>query len=172
AASTTNATKVPDVSVAVTIVNTAFLTATPSAIILDCSNPASLQPVSLLVTAAYPIPSTDTSSTLTPGLAAVTPTYFTVAARAGSASNITQGNSSASVGITYNFTPAASCTNGQQFSSQTYTFRTATTGAATTLEADLPVTVITVANKTSPLVAPAVALNCQKNSDGSYTNSG
>ena len=172
AASTTSATKVPDVSVAVTIVNTDFLTATPSTIILDCSVPASLTPVSLLVTAAYAIPSTDTSSTLTPGLALVTPSLFTVAARANSASNITQGNSSASVGITYTFTPAASCTNGQQFSSQTYTFRAATTGAATTLGADLPVTVITVANKTSPLVAPAVALNCQKNSDGSYTNSG
>lgn len=172
AAATTAGTKAPDVSVQVNIVNTSFLTATPSTIILDCSVPASLTPVSLLLTAANAIPSTDASSILTPGLASATPTLFAVAVKANSASNITQGNSSASVGITYNFTPAATCTaNGQQFSSQTYTFRAATTGAATTLGADLAVTVITVAAHTSPLVAPVVTLNCTKNSDSSYSNS-
>ena len=172
AAPTTAGTKVADVAVAVTIVNTSFLTATPSTIVLNCSVPSTLTAVPLTVKAANAIPSTDSNSSLTPGLASVTPTLFSVAAAPSSASNITQANSTNSVGITYNFAPLASCTaNSQPFSSQTYTFRAATTGAASTLGADLAVTVITVASLTSPLVAPAVTLNCTKNSDGSYGNS-
>ena len=167
AAPTTTGTKVADASVTVSIVNTSFLTTATPTITLNCSNPSTLTPVAVVVKAANAIPST-TTDTLTPGLASTTPTLFSVAAAANSASNITQANSAASVGITYNFTPAASCTaNSQPFSSQTYTFKAATTGSA---GADLAVTVITVASIASPLSAPAVTLNCTDTS-GSYSNS-
>jgi hypothetical protein len=127
AAPTTTGTKVADASVTVSIVNTSFLTTATPTITLNCSNPSTLTPVAVVVKAANAIPST-TTDTLTPGLASTTPTLFSVAAAANSASNITQANSAASVGITYNFTPAASCTaNSQPFSSQTYTFKAATT---------------------------------------------
>jgi uncharacterized protein (TIGR03437 family) len=161
-APTTSGTPVNDVQFTVNVTDTNFLTTTTPTITLSCVNPASLSPVAVVVKAVTTVPAT---FTLTPVLPSA-PTGFTVAAANGAASNITPANTTAT-GITYNFTPLAACTlNSQPSSSQTYTFKAATTGTTAAAAPDLAVTVVTISSLASPLVVPAVTLNCTLN--GTY----
>jgi len=162
-APTTSGTAVADVQVTVNVTKANFLTTATPTITLSCVNPASLSPVSVVLKAANTVPA---NYTLTPVLPSA-PTGFTVAAAGGAASNITPANTT-TVGINYTFTPLAVCTlNSQPFSSQTYTFKAATTGTTAAAAADLAVTVVTISSLASPLVAPAVTLNCTLNG-GTY----
>lgn len=148
AAATTLGVANGDVSVTVVTVAQNFLTPSVSTINLICSATVPGPAVTMNLKAAVAVP----AGTLTPQTGNAL-TGFTVA-QSGGTSAITPGMGTTS-GVNFTFTPTTSCTT----TSQTYIFKAATTGAAA---ADVSVTVNTVLNPPTTLLANSVTLNCTK----------
>jgi len=148
AAATTAGVANGDVSVTVVTVAQNFLTPSAGTINLICSGSVPGPAVTMTLKAVVAVP----VGTLTPSTGTAL-TGFTVA-QSGGTSAITPGMGTTS-GVNFTFTPTTSCTT----TSQTYTFKAATTGAP---GADVSVTVSTVLNPPTTLAANSVTLNCTK----------